>query len=301
MTRKWLWALLPLGLGLAGVMLLIRVTLLSTGLFLSRDLDLVLILFGLSLAIFAAMVLIVKEVMDHLRQQSIEQARAEAFAEHLRFLQRLDHEFKNPLTALRAGLGSLALTLPDEGQRQIVQTLDAEAQQLSRLVTDLRKLAELETLPPEFQQFSVADFYAEISELGRERPELRDRQYILYLAPETASLRLVGDPDLLLLAVHNLLDNACKYTRPGDRIELRIYQDEDSLALQMMDTGIGIPAAEVPLVWEELYRGGNTHDIPGNGIGLALIKTIIERHQGSVDLHSQVGQGTTVTLYLPLV
>lgn len=300
MSRKGWWLLLPLGLGLAGVMLLARVTLPGTGLFLSRDLDLLLILFGLSLAIFAAGVLIVKEVMEHLRQQSIEQARAEAFAEHLRFLQRLDHEFKNPLTALRAGLGTLALTLPDENQQQIVRTLDMEAQRLSRLVTDLRKLAELERLPPEFQEFSVGDFYAEINELGRERPELRERQYILYLAPEAANRRLVGDPDLLLLAVHNLLDNACKYTAPGDRIELRIFMVEDSLAIQMTDTGIGIPEAEVPLVWEELYRGGNTHDIPGNGIGLALIKTIIERHQGSADLHSRVGQGTTVTLYLPL-
>jgi two-component system OmpR family sensor kinase len=300
-NRKWLWILLPAGLGLAGVMLLIRVSFIDTTLLFPEDFDVLIILFGLSLTIFAAITLILKEVMDRLRQQSIERARKETYAEHHRFLQRLDHELKNPLTALRAGMSSLALTLSDESQHQLVQTMEAEVLRLTRLVTDLRKLAELESISLDARAINVRDFFAEVVELEYEHIHSGSRQFILKMQPETLQMsRFIGDQDLLLLAMHNLLDNAFKYTRPGDQVGLYVVVEQGDLVIRVWDTGVGIPHSEAPHVWEELYRGTNTVDIPGSGIGLALVKAIVEHHYGTTHLQSQLNEGTTVTLRLPL-
>lgn len=301
-AKKRLWLLLPVGLGLAGVMLVIRVSFIDTALFFPEDIDVLIILSGLSLAIFAAVVLILKELMERLRHYSVERARQETLAEHHRFLRRLDHELKNPLTALRAGLATLALTIRDEGQRGIVHTLEAEAQRLSRLVSDLRKLAEMEMLPLDPQVINVRSFFADVLEIERERIDLNDRQFSLSLPPEQDGLHtLIGDPDLLLIAVHNLLDNAFKFTRAGDRIDLEVVPDQDDILFRVKDTGPGIDPDELSLVWEELYRGRNAADVSGNGIGLALVKAIAERHYGEVELQSSLGEGTVVTLRLPLI
>ncbi len=300
-ATKRLWILLPLGLGLAGVMLVIRVSFVDTTLFFPEDFDVLIIVFGLTLAISAAVMLILKELMDRLRQYSVARVRQETLAEHHRFLRRLDHELKNPLTALLAGLGALAMTLNDDNQRQIVRTLETEAQRLSKLVADLRKLAELETLPLETRTIDVFTFFADVMAIEEERVDLDDRVFSLKLpAADDGPLTLIGDQNLLLLAIHNLLDNAFKYTRANDYICLEVARDQDELLIAVKDTGVGIEPDEQPLVWEELYRGRDTENISGSGVGLALVKAIVDRHYGRAELHSQPGQGTTVTVRLPL-
>lgn len=295
---RWVGILLPAGLALAGIALLLRVSVLDTSIGLAGDLDVLIILLGLSLAIFASVNLLVREVMERLRQQSFELARSETLAEHRRFLNRLDHELKNPLTALRAGLGSLAMTRLDEPQRQLLSTVEAEALRLSQIVTSLRKLAELETLPLEAHPIDTRLFFEEVVELERDTIESNNRQLALELPDHWPPL--IGDQDLLLLALHNLLDNSLKYTHPGDTIRLKVAVDNDDLVIRVQDTGMGIAEEEIPLVWEELYRGQNAREVPGSGIGLALVRAIIERHYGEVSLESQFGAGTTVTVRLPV-
>lgn len=295
---RWIGILLPAGLALAGIMLLIRVSVIDTTFFLPADLDLLLILLGLSLAIFASMNLVVREVMERLREQSVQQVRAETFAEHRRFLNRLDHEMKNPLTSLRAGLGSLSLTLKDEEQRRLLLTIEAEVRRLSQLVSNLRKLAELETLPLDVHTIETGTFFAEVIELEREQIEAAGREFMLHLPDQLPPL--IGDQDLLLLALHNLIDNALKYTRPGDQISLHVRVDAEDLVIEIADTGLGIQEAEMALVWEELYRGQTVQAIPGGGIGLALVRAIVELHYGEVTLQSRAGSGTSVVMRLPL-
>jgi two-component system OmpR family sensor kinase len=109
-----------------------------------------------------------------------------------------------------------------------------------------------------------------------------------------------GDQDLLFLAVHNLVDNALKFTRPGDTVEMRAFEDGARLVIEVADTGPGIPAAEVAHIWEELYRGQGARGIAGSGLGLALARAIVERHKGQVGLRSREGQGTVFMMRLPL-
>ena len=297
--RKWLWLLLPAGLALAGILLLIRVSYVRSILIFPDDADVLIIISGLTLATFAALMLILAQVLEYRHQRRYYELRQAATGEHLRFLRRLDHQLKNPLTALHAGLASLALTLTDEDHRQMVNTLEVEAQRLRRLIFNLRKLTDLETSPLDMQAIDVTAFLNEVAGLAREWPEYANRQFSIDL-PAGPLPKLVGDQDLLLLAFHNLLDNAFKYTKAGDRITLSATIDEGELLIQVRDTGIGIPIEDLPLVGEELYRGGNTENIPGDGIGLAVVNTVIALHEGIISLESRLGEGTTVSLRLPV-
>lgn len=298
--RKWLGLLLPAGLALAGVMLVVRVSHIRGILVYPDDLDVLVLIPGLLLAIIAALMLILTLALDYRHQRRVERVQQAALAERFRFLRRLDHQLKNPLTALHAGLGSLALTLQDESQRQTVHMLEQEARRLSRLILSLRKLTDLETVPIELAPLGMAEFLREAVDLERERSEFAARELVVHLPPEPPLPRVPADQDLLLLALHNLLDNAFKFTEPGDRITLSARVDEDDLLIQVQDTGVGIPAEDLPLVGEELYRGRNTESVPGEGIGLAVVSAIIAHHGGALSLDSALGQGTSVTLRLPL-
>lgn len=294
--RRWTVILLSLGLGLSGLLLIIRLALFDPTLDFPEDQDMLLLILGLITACVAIALIVIKEGMKSIRSQASEQTRALFLAEHRRFLRRLDHELKNPLTALRAGLGSLTLTLHDVGQREIVQTIADEAQRLSHLVNDLRKLAQIEVAPLDVQAIKIDTLFQEVLDFIS---PIAARELTLELPPDAERMPpLICDPDLLMLAIHNLTDNAVKYTHNGDRIHI-LVQVGSALNITVADTGIGIPEAEHQHIWEELYRGNNTQGIPGNGIGLALVKAIIERHYGQVAMKSEIGRGTAITLILP--
>ena len=104
---------------------------------------------------------------------------------------------------------------------------------------------------------------------------------------------------MLLLAFHNLVDNAVKFSRAGDRVEVRAAEDGANVLVEVADTGPGIPPDELPHIWEELYRATGARGVPGSGLGLALTQAIIQRHGGSVSARSREGQGTVFTVRLP--
>lgn len=301
LKRSWLGLFLSLLLGMAGITLLFLVSVPDAPLLFPESGGVISLILVLILAVLIALFLLIREALRRVWLAGAEQMTAKALGEHQRFLKRLDHELKNPLTALRAGLASLTLTLQDAEQRQLVQTLADEAQRLSRLVADLRKVAELDTLMLDLQAIKVSEFCRNLMALVEDRCASLERQVEIGCLPEIDDeTLLVGDSDLLLLAVHNLLDNAIKYTQRGDLIGLKLALASTELSITLSDSGIGIPENEQLLVWEELYRGKNASGIQGSGIGLALVKAIVERHNGHVSLESQVGTGTLVTLYLPL-
>ena len=290
--RYWL----PLTLGVLSLLLLLRVYLLDALVLVPDDIDVVVLVALLGVALVAAIHTLVRISMDHLRLRSVRLVRQEALAEHRRFLSRLDHELKNPLTTLRTGLKTLVLTNLNEQQQQLVETMEAETLRLNRLVTDLRKLAELETEPLHVEAVKIEPFIQNIVQLERDR--FTAGQRTLTAKTTLGQPTWVVDEDLLALAVHNLLDNAFKYTHPGDTIRLRATAQQE-LLIQVADTGIGIEPSALSQVWEELYRAPQPAKITGSGIGLALVRAIVERHNGRVQIESTPGQGTTVTLRLP--
>lgn len=215
-----------------------------------------------------------------------------AAAEHRRFLDRLDHELKNPITAIRA-----AVAVSDAATPQLA-AIDAQTTRMARLVGDLRKLGELQTAPMERVPVDPGELVADVAAAVGETPA-RDIRVTLPSAPWPLPA-VTGDPDLLFTAVHNVVANAVKYSEPGDAIEIRGIERAGRVVIEVADTGRGIPAGDVPTILDELARGANARDRPGSGLGLALVRTIVDRHGGSVTVDSQEGTGTRVTIELPV-
>jgi two-component system OmpR family sensor kinase len=212
----------------------------------------------------------------------------------------LDHELKNPLTAIRAGLTNIAAEPLNDYLAEEVSAVQAQVLRVSRLVADLRKLAALEITPLEHTTVNMANLLADILSVLEEQTAAEDRQLSLITPNAPWPLPEVqGDPDLLMLAIHNLLDNALKFTAPGDTIEVRAFDDGQDIVIEVADTGPGIPENEIQRVWEELYRGERARGVPGSGLGLPLVRAIIEKHGGQVGLRSRPDQGTVFSLRLP--
>ncbi|HXF69201.1 MAG TPA: HAMP domain-containing sensor histidine kinase [Thermoflexus sp.] len=237
----------------------------------------------------------------YLLQRSFANAQRELLLTKLRFIRRLDHELKNHLAAIRAQLTYLSGEAERESLKQVLNDIQAQVERMARLMTDLRKLAELEEQDIERLPVDVAALLKEVVEASRVHPNYETRRVHLLLPQAPWPLPAVkGDPDLLWLAVFNVLDNALKFTRPGDLIELRAFEDGRSVVIEVADTGPGIAKEDLPHIFEELYRGANAQRCEGSGLGLALVQTIIRRHGGSVRVRSRPGEGTVFTISLPL-
>ena len=255
---------------------------------------------ALVLAALAALALLLRRSLDRAARSARAADDAAAQAEHRRFLARLDHELKNPITAIRA---AVAATGDPEGPaaapalRAQLRTIDTQTDRLSRLVGDLRKLAELQTIDLERARVDLGALLDDVVEAVA-AAYARTVSVALPAAPWPLPA-VPGDPDLLFVALYNVAANAAKYSEAEDLIEVRGSEQAGSVVLEIADTGRGIPPADQPVVFEELARGANARDRPGSGLGLALARTIVARHGGDITLVSREGQGTRVRVSLP--
>lgn len=236
---------------------------------------------------------------------AVRAAVAGASEDRLRFLLRLDHELKNPLTAIRAGLANIeqadAVVAAGTSAGAALASVSAQANRITRLLGDLRKLADLETREIETAQVDLPGLLQEVEEATGEIPAASERVIRVSVPRAPWPLPLVeGDRDLLFIALQNLVANAVKFSAPGDTVEVRASEDGDWLLLEVADTGAGIPEDEIGEVWQELARGRAARSLPGTGIGLALVRVIVTRHGGRVAIRSRNGQGTVVSIRLPL-
>jgi two-component system OmpR family sensor kinase len=236
---------------------------------------------------------------------AVRQVAEEAARDRLRFFMRLDHELKNPLTAIRAGLANIeqsgGMALASAGTFAALASVSVQAGRIARLVSDLRKLADLETQAIEMAPVDLTGLLDEVADAIGEIPAARQRTIRVTVPRAPWPLPPVeGDRDLLFIAVQNLVANAVKFSAPGDTVEVRASEDGDALLLEVADTGVGIPVEEIGQVWQELARGRAARSLPGTGIGLALVRVIVVRHGGQVAIRSRDGQGTVVGIRLPV-
>lgn len=258
---------------------------------------------GLASAALVAASVVRRRIAAARAEGTAEAGRAATSDRH-RFVLRLDHELKNPVTAMHAGLANLSAALGDaDVPADATTALDSVASQtrrLARLVADLRKIAELETRPIERSPVAIAELLDEVGEAVEELPGAAERRITRSLPDAPWPVGTVpGDRDLLFLAVHNLMVNAVKFTRPGDRIDLRARDEGAHVVIEVADTGVGIPPDEIGEIWDELARGSAARGLPGMGLGLALVRGIVARHGGQVWVRSRSGHGTVIGLTVP--
>jgi two-component system OmpR family sensor kinase len=219
-----------------------------------------------------------------------------------RFLRRLDHELKNPLTIIRLGLVNLKQK-PDltSDQTTTLDRIGQQVQRLQTLVEDLRWLTELEEGRLDRTVVNLGDVLEEAIEMVQSIPGRGDREVDLSLQEAPWPLGVVeGDRDLLILAFRNLMDNALKFTSEGERVQVRATDDGNEAQIEVADTGPGIPEEEMPHIFEELYRGRQAKRVEGSGLGLALVQRIVKLHGGDISVLSRDQHGTVVTVRLPL-
>lgn len=299
MNHKWVLLLTPAILGLAFYLILGAGLLPDPLLHVRMSFSYLCLFTGL----FLTLVLLVIWEFNRFRRWRLQyqkQVQAQAADERRRFLRRLDHELKNPLTAIRAGLANIAEAPSESSRQEAMESVEAQALRLSRLSADLRKLAELETRPLEQSRVNIVALLQEVFNIAQDQPGVEERRLTLTLPQAPWPISAVsGDSDLLFLAVHNLMDNALKFTQPGNTIELRAFEDGANVVIEVADTGPGIAPEDLAHVWEELYRGKGARSTQGSGLGLALVRSIAERHGGQATVRSRVGQGSVFTIRLP--
>jgi two-component system OmpR family sensor kinase len=298
MILRWLPILAPAILGIIISIVYNQSNFANPVLVLRMELSVLIFILGILLSSFAAIGLLINDWIERRHIQSL----VEAAKERRRFLSRLDHELKNPLTAILAALANLSSAVSTPDQERSIHSIETQMSRMRTLVGDLRKLADLETRAIELAPIETDKLLQENFKLIKERDEAQRRLWTLSIPQAPWPLPAVlADRDLLFLAVHNLIDNALKFTNAGDTIELRAFEDDTNVVIEVADTGPGIPEDELPRVWEELYRGDSARGISGSGLGLALVRAIIHRHNGKVTVRSRPGQGTVFSMQLPTV
>ena len=258
---------------------------------------------GLLLSVLLVAVYLGITIRDRQAQRTLEESLREADRSRQRFLRRLDHEIKNPLTGLQAALTNLRETGRPEERERAARNADRAVQRLARLLADLRKLSDLSERPMERLPVDMPRLLDEMIDAAHIQPAYGQRQINLTIARVPRRLPTVtGDRDLLGLALYNLIENALKFTSAEDTIEVRALEDGRALIVEVADTGPGIPADDLASIFEELYRGTNARGVDGSGLGLALAQRIVDLHGGQLTVRSRQMEprGTVFSLRLPI-
>jgi signal transduction histidine kinase len=216
-----------------------------------------------------------------------------------RFVLDAAHELQTPLTALRTNLELAADEQAVEKRTEYVAQAQQLVERLSRLTSDLLDLSRLESgrWNEPFEPVDLAALVCEVSEPYAARAEQADQTLLLELEPIGEALN--ASPQKLRSALRNLLDNALKFTPAGGTIRVRLFEDGSGVCLAVSDTGIGIPDDEVELLFNRFHRARNASIYPGSGIGLAIVRAVVEAHGGTVHAENQPGGGACFSLWLP--
>jgi two-component system sensor histidine kinase KdpD len=220
-------------------------------------------------------------------------------------LAAVSHDLRTPLASIKASATSLLqedVEWDRETQREFLQAIDEETDRLTRLVSNLLDLTRIQggALKPEKEWYEIGEVIHQVADrlaasLGAEHP------LHIEIAPDLPPVAF--DYVEIAQVVANLIENAAKYSGAGAEITVRALRDEDAVRVSVQDHGLGIPARDVPHVFETFYRvrrEGQAGRIGGTGIGLAICKGFVEAHGGKIGVESVVGEGSTFWFTLPI-
>jgi two-component system sensor histidine kinase SenX3 len=238
-------------------------------------------------------VVVVDDITEHRRLEAVRRD----------FVANMSHELKTPVGALAL----LAETITAEAEPAVVKRLAErmldESFRVVHLIDDLLELSSIESVDPGAlgaeKEVAVAALVAEA--LEQVRPYAERRRIELREEAIDPDLTVVGVHRQLVSALHNLLDNAVKYSEPGAAVELRTRSEGPWVDISIEDHGRGIAQRELDRVFERFYRvdPARSRDTGGTGLGLAIVRHVAQNHAGEVIVTSQEGEGSTFTLRLP--
>jgi signal transduction histidine kinase len=219
-----------------------------------------------------------------------------------RFFANISHELRTPLTLLIAPLENLLHRFNlDQETKSLLATMHSNGMRLLKLINDLLDLVRLESGRMEIkaEPLEVVEFVKGLASAARQVADDKRLRLETYVDPSLETV--LADRDKLEKIVLNLTFNALKFTPSGGRVELRAEKHDDQFVLIVSDTGMGISAKNLPFVFDRFWQadGSSKRKYQGVGIGLALVKELVEIQGGTVSVQSQEGKGTTFTVRLP--
>ena len=221
-----------------------------------------------------------------------------------RFTADASHELRAPVAAIlsNAQVGLLAPAEDNHQPRQRLENIVTQSKYMSALITNLLFLARHQGKlnPQDITKTDIVDLLKSLANRYQALAAAKDLEFKLDIP--TTSQEVCGDQDLLQQAIGNILDNAIKYTPTDGMVALKLEVKPRCLLIIIKDSGIGIPASDLPHIFERFYRvdKARTRQTGGFGLGLAIAQQIIQAHNGKITVESEVEQGTTFQIYLPL-
>jgi len=215
----------------------------------------------------------------------------------------VSHELRTPLTSIKGYLELLQDQLSDQltdSQTAMLGVVRRNLERLNELITNLLALSRAEETQLSVEPIDLRGVAAEVA--GDVRLTAASRDITVKTIQTASPVVLLGDRSQLIRAVLNLCSNAVKFSKPGDTVEVRVLQQGGEAVIEVVDEGIGIPAADLSGLGSRFYRASNAMkaEIAGTGLGLRIVQTIVDRHEGTLSVESVEGEGTTATIRLPL-
>jgi PAS domain S-box-containing protein len=214
------------------------------------------------------------------------------------FIRDASHDLKTPLSAMMLKIGLLERVTDESRRQEIRLELKDRAMHLSDLIDDLFTLSRMEG--HEQLRSEALTMKAIVEAVCSQMQPLAESKSLVMTCDLQAPCELEGDGEQIERVVNNLIANAIRYTEKG-QISVTLWQADENIHLRVSDTGIGIPQEELGRIFERFFRSANAResDSSGTGLGLAISRAIVERHHGTIEVESRVGEGTRFRVILP--
>ena len=234
-------------------------------------------------------------IMENINTLAAELGKSEVLKTN--FISNVSHELKTPLTVIQNYASLLKKDdLDNETRAKYAQTLQQAALKLSNLITNILKLNKLEhqEIQPDFQQFNLTEALAQTVITYEDLAENKG----LILECDFDEITIYSAPSLLEIVWNNLLSNAIKFTERGGVVSIKAKQYANKAVVEFSDSGCGISAETGAHIFEKFYQGDTSHSVEGNGLGLPLVKKVIDILGGEISVQSELGKGSTFTVAL---
>ncbi len=215
------------------------------------------------------------------------------------------HELRTPLTSIHGFAETLLQPgISEEDRKRFLKIIESESARLGRLINEILDIVRMENKKTNmvFSKINLSKTVSYVAELAEEEASSKNIKIIKKIEPD---IYISGNEDKLIQAFLNLTDNAIKYTQSvGDTVSIKLSKDSANAILEISDNGPGIPSVYLDRIFERFFRvdkSRNRNKVEGAGLGLSIVKTIIEYHKGFIEAESEVGKGTTFTIALPLI
>lgn len=239
-----------------------------------------------------------KSMQAAIRMERLDKEKREEISQmKIRFYIDISHELRTPLTLIIAPLQELLSNITGHWEREKLLYIQRNARRLLHLVNQLMDYRRAELGVFELKPI-YANAYKRVLNIFLNYESLAKRKDIDYnFYTELQDDDVLFDGTYLDLIVNNLLSNAFKYTEDGESISVKLYKEDKSVVLQVIDTGVGISEDKQRKIFERFYQIESAHE--GSGIGLSLVQRLVELHHGKITLVSEVGKGSTFSIYIP--